>query len=171
MFNPGDKVYVGVDNLNFRAGPTVSDAILDKLRLGMEVEILAKSGEPIVLTKRRNVWYKVRTKQGVEGYLFGAALSPLRVPLWEQGSDVPQVTAVTFNPEFQPRVRLWLPKEDRTFSRDVVPTSAFTGGVITAQAQAVGDSQQLMVQLCDPGSGQCATTGVRLEGKELVQTP
>ncbi|HHO51331.1 MAG TPA: SH3 domain-containing protein, partial [Deltaproteobacteria bacterium] len=119
-WSPGDILYVGVHNSRLRSGPSTDTEIVDKLWLGIGVEILRAVGQPEVLTGRRNVWYQIRTTESQEtGYLFGALLSPLRVPLWRQGLDEPQITVVTFSPRFEPRVRLWLPKSDRQYARDL----------------------------------------------------
>lgn len=169
-WSPGDVLYVGVHNSRLRSAPTVDSEIVDKLWLGIGVEILEAVGQPEVLTKRRNVWYKIRTTESKQtGYLFGALLSPLRVPLWRQGSDEPQITVVTFNPDFEPRIRLWLPKSDRKYARDLSLTTQFVGGILTARSEPGGATEQLVVTLCDPQTKDCVEGRVRLDGDELVE--
>ncbi|MBX2803944.1 MAG: SH3 domain-containing protein [Myxococcales bacterium] len=165
----GDALFVGVDDSNLRTAPSTKGDVIDKLRLGREVEILGEAGEPMVLTGRLNIWYRVRAKGGPEGYLYGSVLSPLRVPLFQPGSDTPQVAVVTFNQAFGPRVRWWHAPGGKVHERDAEPVEAYTGGVMTAVAEPAASGEQLVISQCDPSSNQCVQARMALHGEELVQ--
>ncbi len=165
----GDELFIGVHDVNLRSEPDTSSVVLRTLPLGMKVSIL-DGGRTEVLTQRRNKWYRVRTPVQVEGWVFGAVLSPVRVMLQgAQGGEAPAV--VTFSPEFAPRVRVRDPyrgESGKEWSLDVKPTDEFVGGVLTASAEPVGNDKQLVVEQCDAASGRCGTARVRIVDDELV---
>ncbi|MEN0062870.1 MAG: SH3 domain-containing protein [Myxococcota bacterium] len=165
----GNRLYVGVHDVNLRESENTSSSVIRTLPLGMQVEIL-EAGPVQVLTQRRNQWYRVRTPLSVEGWVFGAVLSPVRVMLpGSQGGDAPAV--ITFNPDFGPRVRVRDPSAGevgREWSLDVEPTSEFVGGVLTATEEPVGNDSQLVIEQCDAATKRCGTARVRIVDGELV---
>lgn len=165
----GDRLFIGVHDVNLREGGETDAGIIRTLPLGMEVQILSV-GDAEVLTQRRNRWYQVRTPLN-EGWVFGAVLSPVRVMLpGTHGGEAPAV--VTFSPNFGPRVRVRDPsfgEEGRTWSLDVAPTDEFVGGVLTAAVEPVGNDQQLVVEQCDSATSRCGTSRVRIVDGELVE--
>ncbi len=76
---------------------------------------------------------------------------------------------VTFSPEFEPRVRLWLPKSDLEYSLDLDLNGAFIGGILTAESEPSGGTEQLKVTMCDPESKKCVSSRALLQGEELVE--
>lgn len=163
----GDRLHVGVHDVNLRLAQTTDSEVLAELPVGMAVQIL-EVGRAEVLTQRRNKWYRVRTPRSKEGWVFGAALSPVVGMLDGRRGDAPAV--VTFSPDFRPRVRVRDPGagEAGQWAIDVTATDEFEGGVITATVEPVGNGRQLVVEQCDAGSERCGFARVRLLDGELV---
>jgi len=164
----GDELYVGVHDVNLRSAQDTDSDVLDELPVGMRVEIL-EGGKTEILTQRRNRWYRVRTTRGKEGWVFGAALSPVHAMLDGKRGDAPAV--VTFSPDFKPRVRVRDPAfadGGGQWALDVSATDDFEGGVLTATVEPVGNGKQLVVEQCDAASERCGFARVRLRDGELV---
>ena len=166
QWKPGDRLFIGVDATNLRGAPEVGDNIVEKLDLGVEVEVVEVASEPVVLIGRRNAWYKIRTRTGTEGYLFGSVLSPLRVALYDGGTDKPRVGVITFSQEFGPRLRAWAPPDGPVFALDALPVEVFaTGGTLSADST----DDAVTVTLCDPATNRCSEGIFGYRGGELVQ--
>lgn len=156
-WSPGDRLFVGVDGANLRADATTASEVVTKLRLAEEVEVMAAEGESTVLIGRRNTWYRIRTRVGAEGYLFGAILSPIRVSTFE-GDDVAQVAVVTFSPTYGPRLRAWTPPDGAIQALDAEPPERYAdGGTISARTEG----SSIVVSTCSDADCQDITFGWR----------
>lgn len=166
-WDTGDTLYVGVDGANLRAEGSTKGEVVTKLRLGEELEILEPAGEPVVLIGRRNVWYHVRMRTGIEGYLFGAIISPVRVSVFKD-DEVAHVGVVTFSPGFGPRVRAWAPPDGEIQSLDAEPPERYAaGGTLAARAEGA----TLVVSTCTDGSCQDVTFGWRNQELQQLDPP
>lgn len=77
--NTATRLYVTIDGLNIRSGPSLDSAILNKLVLFEEVHFLNEITpftEQISLgtTVADEPWIKVKTKRGGEGWVYGAGV-------------------------------------------------------------------------------------------------
>jgi len=77
--NTATRLYVTIDGLNIRSGPSLDSAILNKLVLFEEVHFLNEITpftEQISLgtTVADEPWIKVQTKRGGEGWVYGAGV-------------------------------------------------------------------------------------------------
>lgn len=159
----GDRVFVASDGANLRSQPNTKGEVVTKLRLGEELEVLGEAGEPEVLIGRRNVWYRVRSRVGAEGYLFGAIVSPVRVPTF-RGDEVEQVAVVSFSPTFGPRLRAWSPPDGPVSALDAEPPERYaSGGTLSARAEG----SRIVVSTCSEGS--CRDVVFGFSGGQLAQ--
>ncbi|WP_226782202.1 SH3 domain-containing protein [Oceaniglobus trochenteri] len=62
--------YVTGTTVNLRGGPSTSDAVVGRVRLGQRAEVVEETADG---------WYRIRTADdGQDGYIFGKFLSPNR---------------------------------------------------------------------------------------------
>ena len=76
-----NRVFSAGNNINLRSKPSASSAVVKKIPLAHEIELLTPVKEQ-KLGSRTDHWYHVRTRingQSVEGYLFGSTMTPYRL--------------------------------------------------------------------------------------------
>ncbi len=80
IFSLNDKFYIAVQgNLNVREIPGTSGKIVTQVK---ENHLLILTGQPQnkeTVNNLENYWYKIRTLDGIEGYVFGAYIKPVEI--------------------------------------------------------------------------------------------
>ncbi|MCA9494009.1 MAG: SH3 domain-containing protein, partial [Myxococcales bacterium] len=168
-FSEGEQPYVGVDDANLRATADTSSEVVAVLPLASRVTVIESSGKPVELLDRRNEWVRVRTEEGVQGWVFGAILTPWAGEVEDQMSGEPQGTwAVTFAPDFRPRLRVQ-PTGSPAVGLDLTVTERFRGGRLEAATEAYGDfDTRIRVTLCrvDHGDQPECASAIAASGQE-----
>lgn len=143
----GDALFSGVDDANLRAGPATDAAVAGVLALGQVVDVLEVGATPEIQVERRNVWVRVSTRgdHPVQGWVFGAILTPLAFEVKTWDAPAPVLGAVTFSPDFRPRVRFGGPHGVEAIDLDA-PAGA--GGRLSADVVAWGKLSAGVVRRC-----------------------
>lgn len=134
-FEPGQQLYLGVDEANLRASAAADGARVQTLMLGTPVRVLA-AGARATVGEYVNAWYQVSVvdSQGtapVTGWLFGNTLTPFRFEADLDGDGELEVATVVMSNEFKARVRVLEPNVKpprRVSSVDVDVASTVYGG-------------------------------------------
>jgi hypothetical protein len=136
-WEPGDVLSLGVDGANLRAEPSTDSEVLGLLALGRKVTIEAVASSTVTLLDRQNRWYRVQTEGDKAGFLFGALLTPVVLYDDLDGDPGREWIAVTFSPDFVPRVRVMEPsfdeKDDRVVTLDLPMSAGGRGGRLRAE--------------------------------------
>lgn len=170
---PGAAVFVGVDDANLR---DADGSVLETLRLGSTVTIVAIDSAPVEAIDRMNVWYRVRLADGTEGRLFGGLLTPFGGREFLEEVSGERGWAVTFAPDGRPRLRTdKAPGSDEAITLDLNPSDRFVGGRMTVSTRSWGDLEvRFDVMQCrlDGGAApECSTATARIgaDGSSLEQ--
>ena len=59
------------NNVNFRRDANLTSQILGQLNNGDRVEVTQKGDKKEKIGQWDNYWYKIKTQQGIEGWVFG----------------------------------------------------------------------------------------------------
>ena len=59
------------NNVNFRRYANLTSQILGQLNNGDRVEVVQKGDKKEKIGQWNNYWYKIKTQQGIEGWVFG----------------------------------------------------------------------------------------------------
>jgi hypothetical protein len=133
----GDVLSLGVDGANLRAEASTESKVLGLLSMGRRVTIEAIASPALTLIERQNRWYQVKTERGEQGFLFGALLTPVVLEENLDGDPGSEWIAVTFSPNYVPRVRVMEPsfdaKDDRVVALDLPMAAGGRGGRIRAE--------------------------------------
>lgn len=158
-WEPGDQLVVGIDNANLRASASTEAEVVGVMPIGSVVTIEEVASDTLTLVKRRNRWYRVQTRGGRSGYLFGSLLIPTLIREDLDGDGGTELLSVTFSPDFRPRIRVAEPSfastDDRVVALDLpMGTPGVRGGEVRVE---VLEGQQtpwrlLHVSVCDAGS-------------------
>ena len=173
-FDPGQTVYVGVDDANLRDD---TGEVIARLRLGTKLQIVQAEGAPSIAIGRRNLWYTVEDPDSsIRGRLFGGLLTPFGGSYLPDptGGELERGWAVSFSPEGRPRLRVDVaPGSDDAISLDINVTDRFEGGRMEASVVDWGDFEtRFEVMLCRLDGGEapsCSTAVVNRSGDALVQ--
>jgi len=68
------EAIINSENVNFRYEPTVDDNVIKEFELYEEVQILQRSEFRQNIGNVRTYWYKIRTSDGIEGWVYGQYL-------------------------------------------------------------------------------------------------
>jgi hypothetical protein len=191
-WEPGDLLYVGVDNANLRAAPGLDAPVVARLVLGEAVMVLQRPGRKTIVDDHRNSWYRVRVggESGtLEGMIFGSVLTPVCAAADLDGySSHAEITAASFTADFRPRIRVRDPgeldEERRTHGLELDIPGVDSGGVLSMSRldNPAASWSLLAVTLCsevdhctvglatylNPSLGDDVLSAVPLEGLRLT---
>ncbi|MEC7983923.1 MAG: SH3 domain-containing protein [Myxococcota bacterium] len=92
-----NRVFAAGNNINLRSKPRAGSAIVSKIPLAHEIELLTPIKEQTIGSKTDH-WYHVRTNikgKTVEGYLFGSTMTPHRLTTdWDDDGHEEHMIAV-----------------------------------------------------------------------------
>lgn len=195
----GAVVYAAVDEANLRSAPAVEAPVVTVLTLGTPVTVQEVRDGVDTIEARVDTWYRVTTAGAdggtVEGFLFGAALTPLRfvADLDEDGEA--ETATVSMGWDYQVRVRVLEPAvsgKDRVASASIEPAGgAFlgvVGGTATADLvpartaglplvhlysapEACADNLDAWLSYRSPGRGKPGKLRVALEAHGMLDPP
>ena len=115
-FEPGQTLYLGVDEANLRASAAADGAVVQTLMLGTRVRVVA-AGTRAKVGEYVNAWYQVavvdaKAPKGsapVTGWVFGNTLTPFRFEADLDGDGELEVATVVMSNDFKARVRVLEP--------------------------------------------------------------
>lgn len=88
----GEYLYITATKLNLRSKPSLEGKVITVLDKGDRVTFLEKSSETEYIDEVEDYWYRVRTSEGDEGWLFGKYISesePYKVKKGGTGGGLP----------------------------------------------------------------------------------
>ena len=78
----------GFGSLNLRGTPSTSGVVITQLSDGREVQVIAETNVCQSIGKASGCWVKVRTRDGVTGYLLNAYLQKTGATDFSEEDDV-----------------------------------------------------------------------------------
>ena len=77
LFPAAGETWVPIagDNVNLRTGPGIEHRAVASVSFEDSVEVVQKGASPVVINGIRDFWYKVRTKDGQQLWIFGTYLA------------------------------------------------------------------------------------------------
>ena len=70
-YNKENTFTINSNNVNFRRDANLASQILGQLNSGDQVDVITKGDKKEKIGKWENYWYKIKTKKGIEGWIFG----------------------------------------------------------------------------------------------------
>jgi hypothetical protein len=138
-WEPGNQLFVAVDQASLREEPNEEAAVVASLPLGAQVTVKARSGERVRVLDRVDYWYQVEAKgldgRAVQGHLFGNLLTPLRLEGDFDGDGEKELATVAMTSDFKIRVRILepkLPPTQRVANVDLQSSGRGQGGSVKA---------------------------------------
>jgi hypothetical protein len=138
----GVELGLAVDGVNLRGEPRVSAEAVASLPLGAAVKVLGAGAALVRVDQRVDRWYQVEVLRPEalahrRGFVFGAALTPLRLRADLDGDGTDDDLAVSWTWNFKVRVRVRTGAEPaRLETIDLEPAGqayACCGGTVTAE--------------------------------------